>query len=53
MLDLQNAFDTVDHDILCKKSKAMGIKSVDWFRFYLSHRNQVFVSTIQSLTFHL
>ena len=41
MLDLQKAFDTVDHDILCKKLKAMGIKSVDWFRSYLSHRNQI------------
>ena len=41
MLDLQKAFDTVDHDILCKKLKAMGVKSVDWFRSYLSHRNQV------------
>ena len=29
MLDLQKAFDTVDHEILCKKLKAMGIKSVD------------------------
>ena len=42
MLDLQKAFDTVDHDILCKKLKAMGIKSVDWFRSYLSHQNQIF-----------
>ena len=41
MLDLQKAFDTVDHDILCKKLKAMGIKSVDWFRSYLSYRNQI------------
>ena len=41
MLDLQKAFDTVDHDILCKKLKAMGIKSVDWFRSYLSNRNQI------------
>ena len=40
MLDLQKAFDTVDHEILCKKLKAMGIKSVDWFRSYLSYRNQ-------------
>ena len=39
MLDLQKAFDTVDHDILCKKLKAMGIKSVDWFSSYLSYRN--------------
>ena len=31
MLDLPKAFDTVDHNILCKKLKAMGIKSVDWF----------------------
>ena len=41
MLDLQKALDTVNHDILCKKLKAMGIKSVDWFRPYLSHRNQI------------
>ena len=41
MLNLQKAFYTVAHDILCKKSKAMGIKSVDWFRFYLSNRNQI------------
>ena len=40
ILDLQKAFDTVDHAILCKKLKAMGIKSVDWFRSYLSNRNQ-------------
>ena len=41
MLDPQKAFDTVDHDMLCKKLKAMGIKSVDWFRSYLSHQNQI------------
>ena len=41
MLDLQKAFDTIDHDILCKKLKEMGIKSVDWFRSYLSNRNQI------------
>ena len=41
MLYLQKAFDNVDHDILCKKLKAMGIKSVDWFRSYLSNRNQI------------
>ena len=32
MLDLQKAFDTVDHHILCKKLRAMGVMSVDWFR---------------------
>ena len=43
MLDLQKAFDTEhDHDSLCKKLKAMGIKSVGWFRSYLSDRNQIF-----------
>ena len=41
MLDPQKAFDTVDHDILCKKLKVMGIKSVDWFGSYLSNRNQI------------
>ena len=41
MLDLQKAFDTVDHDSLCKKLKAMGIKSVGMFRSYLSNRNQI------------
>ena len=40
MLDLQKAFDTVHH-ILCKKLKAMSIKSVDCFKSYLSHRNQI------------
>ena len=41
MLDLQKVFDTVDHGILCKKLKAIGIKSVYWFRSYLSNRNQI------------
>ena len=43
MLDLQKAFDTVDHDVLCKKLKTMGIKSVDLFRSYLSNRNQIVI----------
>ena len=41
MLDLQKAFDTVDHATLCKKLKPMGIKSVVRFRYYLSNRNQI------------
>ena len=41
MLDLQKTVDTVDHDILCKKLKAMSIKPVDWFGSYLSNRNQI------------
>ena len=41
MLDLQKDFDTVDHEILGKKLKAMGVESVDWFMSYLSNRNQL------------
>ena len=41
MLDLQKAFDIVDHVILCRKLKAMGVRSGDWFRSYLSNRSQV------------
>ena len=40
LLDLQKAFDTVDHLILCDKLRAMGVCSVDWFESYLSGRNQ-------------
>ena len=49
LLDLQKAFDTVDHVILCKKLEAMGIASVDWFRSYLSNRTQlVSVNQVES-----
>ena len=41
MLDLQKAFDTVDHDILCKTLEEIGIVSVSWFRSYSSGRQQV------------
>ena len=41
MLDLQKAFDTVDHKILCKKLSEMGVDSVDWFGSYLSDRTQI------------
>lgn len=42
MLDLQKAFDTVDHNILLCKLKAIGFDSLslDWMRSYLSHREQ-------------
>lgn len=40
LIDLQKAFDTVDHGILCDKLKAMGVSSIDWFRSYLSDRTQ-------------
>lgn len=41
LLDLQKAFDTVDHMILCEKLKAMGVGSVEWFYSYLTGRKQV------------
>ena len=40
LLNIQKAFDTVDHLILCDKLRAMGVCSVDWFKSYLSGRNQ-------------
>ena len=40
-LDLQKAFDTVDHYILCNKLRAMGVKSVEWFYSYLCGRSQI------------
>ena len=40
MLDLQKAFDTVDHSIICKKIEGMGIVSIDWFKSYLADRQQ-------------
>ena len=41
LIDLQKAFDTVDHHILCKKLEAMGFSSVDWFMSYLGDRSQI------------
>jgi hypothetical protein len=40
MLDLQKAFDTVEHEILCNKLKVMGIRSTKWFLSYLTDRKQ-------------
>lgn len=42
MLDLQKAFDTVDHNILLQKIKASGAKDnvVNWFNSYVSDRQQ-------------
>ena len=39
-LDVQKAFDCVNHEILCKKLEAMGVDS-RWFNSYLSQRSQI------------
>ena len=41
-VDLQKAFDTVDHQILLAKLNHYGIREVsnDWFKFYLSNLHQ-------------
>ena len=39
-VDLQKAFDTIDHDILLKKLSAIGFSNhtIGWFKSYLSNR---------------
>ena len=41
-VDLQKAFDTVDHNILLHKLSHYGIRDIPncWFSFYLSNRKQ-------------
>ncbi len=50
-LNLSKAFDTVDHDILKVKSKALGIKesSISWSTSYLNERTQ-YTSVGESLS---
>ena len=51
-VDLQKAFDTVDHEILLAKLNHYGIRGVinDWFTSYLSNRSQfVTVSNAKSI----
>ena len=48
LLDVQKAFDSVDHVMLCEKLRLAGIDEM-WFRSYLSDRKQiVYVNNCQS-----
>ena len=41
LIDLQKAFDTIDHDVLLQKLYASGFskRTLNWFKFYLSNRS--------------
>ena len=41
-IDLKKAFDTVDHEILCRKLGLYGVhqRELSWFKSYLSNRKQ-------------
>ena len=41
-MDLQKAFDTLNHEILLSKSDYYGLWAIsnNWFKFYLSNYNQ-------------
>ena len=41
LLDLQKAFDTVDHQILCKKLEKMGLDVTKLIKSYLEGRKQI------------
>ena len=40
LIDLQKAFDTVDHGILLEKLRAIDVDDVCWFESYLQNRRQ-------------
>ena len=40
LMDLQKAFDTVNHGIILDKLSSMGVASTSWFKSYLSGRSQ-------------
>lgn len=47
LLNLQKAFDSLDHTILCDKLNVLDVLSTEWFKSYLSCR-QVSVNNISS-----
>ena len=44
LLDLQKAFDTVAHNILCKKLEAMGLNFTGWIKSYLKGRTKTVIA---------
>ena len=55
-IDLQKAFDTVDHEILISKLDFYGVRgtALSWYRSFLSDRSQfVSISSINSKTKHI
>ena len=40
LIDLQKAFNTVDHTVLLDKLRAIGVDSISWFESYLQNRQQ-------------
>ena len=51
-IDLKKAFDTVNHEILLHKLKLYGINGtcLEWFKSYLSNRNQCIVYIVYNNT---
>ena len=55
-IDLKKAFDTVDHQLLCKKNEFYGIRGValNWITSYLANRSQfVYIDGIHSRLSHV
>ena len=55
LIDLQKAFDTIDHEILLCKMKFIGFseKVLDWFKCYLSERSfKVKIQAMSLVEYH-